>query len=222
MFIVYLQVYTTPQPRHSLITRYFPELSEEERKQLVLQWFPEKETSAAKKRVFSASYLGAVLGQLEGEQDGREFEALKTQFDEEKRIEFIVSRVGWSRSKAAHFTPKRVKELRPPNTVLTWQPASYSFQGYFPIPEALRTGAAAKGKAKADAKGKAKARAKRVQTHWARSRNYKAKRSKLEALTWIVDWLWKTHEQHGGVASAVHFLVSPFIFPKMCGFVFQS
>eukprot|EP00435_Cladocopium_sp_Y103_P063062 s13_g24.t1 len=174
----------------------------DERKKLVLKWFPDKVTSRGEagqsKKVFSASYLGAVLGQLEGEEDAREFEALKTQIEEEKRIEFIVSRVGWSRSKASHFTPKAVKALRPPDTVLTWQSASYSFQGYFPIPEALRAGASAKGKAKAEPKGKAKARAKRVQTHWARSRNYKTKRSKLEALTWIVDWLWRTHGKHGG------------------------
>ena len=119
--------------------------------------------------------------------------------DEQKRAEFIVSRVGFSRSRAAHYTPRVIKELRPPNSVLTWQSACFSFQGYYPIPQAIRS--KADETVKQSGKGKGKKRVtKRVKTHWARSRNYKAKRTQLDALIWIVEWLWKTHKQHGGVA----------------------
>lgn len=189
------------------MTLYFPELPEEERASLVLKWVPDKpvgsmgegDPSTTVKPVFSAQYLGDVLNKLGGEQDANEFESLRAAMDEQKRVEFIVSRVGFSRAKAAHYTPKAIKELRPPNSVLTWQSACFCFQGYYPIPQAIRSKAEETSKQSGKGRGKRKV-TKRVKTHWTRSRSYKAKRNQLEALTWIVEWLWKTHKQQGGVA----------------------
>ena len=151
-------------------------------------------------KVFAAQYLQEVLAKLDTEEDGKEFQALKTQVDEEKRIKFVLERVGWSRARAQHFTPKVIKALRPPNAVLTWQPSQFSFQAYYPIPDAVRAEQEAKLKEKASSsrKGKGKAATKRVQTHWARSRSYKEARTQLDALVWVVEWLWKTHKQQGG------------------------
>ena len=152
-------------------------------------------------KVFSANYLHEVLAKLDTEEDGKEFQALKTQIDEEKRIKFVLERVGWSRAKAQHFTPKVIKALRPPNAVLTWQPSQFSFQAYYPIPEAVRAEQEAKLKEKtasSSKKGKGRAATKRVQTHWARSRSYKEARTQLDALVWLVDRLWKMHKDHSG------------------------
>ena len=170
---------------------------------MLLKWIPDKSSTQSgpseKKQVLSANYLADVLDKLGGEDDAKEFETLKNQFDEQRRIDFILSRVGWSRAKAAHFTPRILKALKPPDTVLTWQSASFSFQGYYPIPKALIAKAEQELKEKQEKrKGKGRGKTSKVQTHWARSRNYKEKRTKLEALTWIVEWLWKTHKTHGG------------------------
>lgn len=132
------------QQRHSLIQLYCSELSEAEQNKLVYKWVPDKgkpvgvgtKPSAAK--AFAAPYLSDILEKLHDEQDGAEFEALKAEINEQQRVEFIISRVGWSKSQASHFTPKVIKNLRPPNTVLVWQAVSFCFQAYFPIPTALR------------------------------------------------------------------------------------
>lgn len=186
------------QQRHSLIQLYCDDLSETQHKKLVYKWVPDKgktivgaKPSAAK--VFTADYLPDILEKLHDEEDGAEFEALKAEINEKQRVEFIISRVGWSKSQASHFTPKVIKNLRPPNTVLVWQAVSFCFQAYFPIPAALRR------KAEEQASSKAKG-ARRIKTHWSRSRSYKAKRSQLDALTFVTEWLWKMHKDHGGVS----------------------
>lgn len=185
-----------PDPRYSLIKAYFPERSDDQHQALLFKWVsPGKD-----KTVFSAPYLGDILDQLGTEEDGREFQDLKAKVDEERRVEYVLSRVGFSRAKAAHFTPSVIKKLRPPNAVLTWQMTSFCFQAYYPIPQALRTKAAEKLKEEQEKKtGKGKGKTQRkVKTHWARSRSYKEKRTKLDALVWVVEWLWKTHKQQGG------------------------
>ncbi len=178
-----------------MITQFFPEMSEEQRRKLVARWVTSTSSQDSKK-VFGAPYLPHILNELDYEQDGKEFQKLKAEVDEAERVAFILERVGLSRSKAKHFTPKAIKALRPPGTVLTWQRSLFSFQAYFPIPQAIRTKTEEKLKEQ-NKKGKGK-KNKRVQTHWARSRNYKEKRTKEDALSQIVNWLWKTHGEHGG------------------------
>ena len=171
-------------------------MSEEQRRKLVARWVTSTSSQESKKKVFEASYLSNVLNELDQEQDGKEFQNLKNEVDEAQRVAFILERVGMSRAKAEHFTPKAIKELRPAGAVLTWQRALFSFQGYYPIPQAIRTKTEEKLK-ETNKKGKGK-KNRRVQTHWARSRNYKEKRTKEDALNQIVNWLWKTHGEQGG------------------------
>ena len=164
------------------------------------RWFPDaaRQQQTKQKENFSASYLAGVLSKLEHEEDGNEFVRLKESIDEEQRTQFILSRVGHARAKAARFTPRHIKNLKPPThgAVLTWQPTCFSFQAYFPIPEKERKEAAEKAKAAAK-----KRATRKVQTYWSRSRSYKEKRTKLEALTWVVKWLWKKHKESGGETS---------------------
>lgn len=157
-------------------------------------------------RVFSAEYLPGILTSLDGEQDFREFQALKEQFDEQERISFVLSRVGLSRAKAQHYTPRAIKSLRPGNSVLVWQRSTFAFQAYFPVPQALRNQAEEKAAAKKESKkGKGRGGRARVKTHWTRSRSYKEKRTKLEALQWVVDWLWRTHNQGGEPRTCINY-----------------
>lgn len=132
-----------------------------------------------------------VLSKLSNEDDHKEFEDLKLRADEKLREDFVYSRVGASRTKAAFWTPRAIKRLKPEGSVLVWQFAMKSYQGYYTIPEELRQKAAVE---KAQAKPKQK---RRIQTHWSRSRTYGEKRSQLDALLWIVKWLWQTHKKQG-------------------------
>lgn len=186
--------------RFSLISTFFPDISDEEKQTMHRRWFPDaaKQQQTKQAEKFSASYLAGVLGKLEHEEDGNEFVRLKEAIDEHQRTEFVLSRVGHARAKAARLTPRHIKNLKPPThgCVLTWQPTCFSFQGYFPIPETERKEAA--DKAKAVPKKRA---TRKIQTHWSRSRSYKEKRTKLEALTWVVKWLWKKHQESGGETS---------------------
>ncbi len=182
----------TSYPRFSVIGAFFPELDENKQEDLLLRWVPsDKEPAAPTKAVpggFYAPYLAEVLGKLDFEEDGKDFQSLKHQVDDIKRQEFVLSRVGMSRSKASHWTPKAIKRLKPPNSTLVWQVSVSAFQGYYPMPQSM-----VDDKIKTAKKtGKSK-----VKTMWSRHRGYLQKRSKLKALQEIVKWLWKTHKQYG-------------------------
>lgn len=135
-------------------------------------------------------YLNEILNRLAGEDDAQEFEDLKDKSDHQLRKAFIVERMGWSRSRAAFFTPKCLKELRPEGSVLCWQSSASCFQGYYPLPQQEID------KAHAENSGKKRKRA--VKTHWTQSRSYLQKRTKLAALQQVVKWLWSMHKKVGG------------------------
>lgn len=173
--------------RFALIQAVLTDMPIGEQEKLLQKHFPDRA------KEWDKPYMYDVLSKLSGENDGKEYEDLKLRVDEKLREEFIYSRVGASRTKAAFWTPKAVKALKPEGSVLVWQIATRCYQGYYQIPESVRQKTAAE-KAKAAAKSKQK---RRIQTHWSRSRSYGEKRTQLKALVWIVNWLWQTHKQQG-------------------------
>lgn len=183
------------QLRFTLIRAYFPHLSMDKTENMLLRWVPATKDSVdtskpnLKPSGFYASYLADVLGKLDGEEDGKDFRSLKDVVDDYKRQEFVLSRVGMSRSRASHWTPRQIKNLKPPSSTLVWQVTANAFQGYYPIPQKVLD----EKMAKATSKGK-----KKIKTMWSRHRGYQTKRNKLQALQEIVKWLWKMHKENGG------------------------
>ena len=175
--------------RFALIRAYIPDLDETEQEKLLLKWVPaekEKKPSANTASAFSAEYMPDLLSYLGTEQDAKEFEDLKSYYEDEARRQFVLSRVGRSRASAETYTPKVVKNLRPPRhgVVLVWQFEAGAFQGYFPI-EREASASVTKDKQK-------------LKTHFSRSRSYNTNRTKLQALKEIVNWLWKLHQDSKG------------------------
>lgn len=173
-----------------MIRAYLPDLDETEQEKLLLKWVPaensEKKTSANAASAFSADYMCDLLSYLGNEQDAKEFEDLKTYYEDQARRQFVLSRVGRSRASAESYTPKAIKDLRPPRhgVVLVWQFEAGAFQGYFPIEREV-SASTTKDKQK-------------LKTHFSRSRSYNTSRPKLQALREIVNWLWKLHEDSKG------------------------
>lgn len=113
------------------------------------------------------------------------------------REQLIIERVGHSKSKAEHFTPQVIKNLKPDGCVLHWQYVTGFFQGYYKIPaDKLADAEAAVGKKRRRLKGKTEAK-----THWSFSRKYgqvrTRTRTQLCALSLVVNWLWNTHADMG-------------------------
>lgn len=194
LFIRHIVTCLVPsQPRFSLISTYFTDLSDEKKKEILLPWVPPTNKDAVSTtqapKGFYAPYLADVLGKLEHEEDGKEFSNLKDVVDDYKRQEFVLSRVGMSREKASHWTPKAIKELKPPVGTLVWQWTASAFQAYYPVPQKLID----EKISKARKKGRGK-----VKTMWSIHRGYAQKRTKLKALQEATKWLWKTHKENGG------------------------
>jgi len=104
-----------------LIGHYFPDLPENKKEDQILRWVPPVGKDApvtASPGGFYVSYLGDVLQKLHTEEDGKDFQQLKDVVDDYKRQPFILSRVGMSRNRAAHWTPKPIKDLNP--QILRW------------------------------------------------------------------------------------------------------
>ena len=156
---------------------------------MLTKWYSDTTDRAGKVATseFLADYMKDVLSNLEHEQDGKDFEEIKSHVDDVARREYILSRVGHSKAAAENFTPKPIKSLRPPvqGCVLVWQYTLGSFQGYYPIlePKPVKEGSKRNVKPK---------------THISRSRNYNQKRTKACALIEVVRWLWKMHEDNKG------------------------
>ena len=195
-------LYTTyclvpPQTHHShlrfsLIAAYFPDVSDEKKEEILLRWVPPTKDAVSvtsPPKGFYAPYLADVLGKLEHEEDGKDFTNLKDVVDDYRRQEFVFSRVGVSREKASHWTPKAIKELKPPIGTLVWQWTASAFQAYYPMPQKMID----EKISKARKKGKGK-----VKTMWSIHRGYAQKRTKLKALQEVTKWLWKTHSNNGG------------------------
>ena len=190
--------------RFSLITAFFPEWDETRHEKLLLRWVPSADSTAKdveKPAGFYAPYLPDILGKLDHEEDGTDFSSLKNAVDDFQRQEFVLNRVGMNRARAAHWTPKCLKRLKPEGGTLVWQVATSAFQAYYPIPKTLLD-----EKAKsASKKGKGK-----IKTMWSTHRGYLQKRTKLKALQEVVKWLWKHHEDCGGVTQA--WFIAPLFF----------
>ncbi len=174
-------------PRYAIIKLYLPGQSDEEHQKLLEKWHtetPDKRAGETATSAYTAPYMGDLLASLDRENDSKDFEDLKLHVDDLSRRQFILSRVGREKSLAENFTPKCIKALRPPRpgVVLVWQIESGAFQGYFPIPD-RQAGKESNQKSK---------------THFSRSRSYNVKRTKLQALKEIVNWLWKLHENYKG------------------------
>jgi hypothetical protein len=140
-----------------LIGHYFPDLPENKKEDQILRWVPPVGKDApvtASPGGFYVSYLGDVLQKLHTEEDGKDFQQLKDVVDDYKRQPFILSRVGMSRNRAAHWTPKPIKDLKPPNSTLVWQWTAAAFQGYYPMPQRLVDERLSKAKKRAREKSK--------------------------------------------------------------------
>ena len=181
------------QLRFSLTAAYFPELSDDKKEEILLRWVPPQNKDAVSvataPKGFYAPYLADVLGKLKHEEDGKDFSNLKDVVDDFKRQEFVLSRVGMSREKASFWTPRAIKELKPPTGTLVWQWTASAFQAYYPMPQKMVD----EKISKARKKGKGK-----VKTMWSVHRGYAQKRTKLKALQEVTKWLWKRHGENGG------------------------
>ena len=173
-------------PRFSLIAAYFPELDAAAHEKLLLRWTDEGTKSkgpSTASAAFTAPYMADVLASLANETDGKDWEDMKSAYDDAARRTFIESRVGVARAKAENFTPESIKALRPDHScVLVWQYSMGCFQGYWPLAD----------DEKPESKGKPR------KMFVSRSRSYREKRSKQQALTEIVRWLWQMYVSNGG------------------------
>ena len=154
------------------------------------KWFdekPDRQKGHTAASAYSAEFMPDLVGKLGQEQDAKDFEDLKTYYEDQARRQFVLSRVGHAKAQAERYTPQAIKRLRPPKpgVTLVWQVEIGAFQGYFPIERTASTTAKDSQKQK---------------THYSRSRSYNQKRSKLQALKEIVNWLWKLHEDTKGDA----------------------
>ena len=143
--------------RFSLIAAYFPDVSDEKKEEILLRWVPPTKDAVSvtsPPKGFYAPYLADVLGKLEHEEDGKDFTNLKDVVDDYRRQEFVFSRVGVSREKASHWTPKAIKELKPPIGTLVWQWTASAFQAYYPMPQKMIDEENQQGKKKGKRKGK--------------------------------------------------------------------
>ena len=136
--------------------------------------------------------LDAVLQTLMGKQDFDKFADLKEARDDQKRVNLVLEHEGFHPAKAAEFTPRLIKELRPkvPASYLNWQPSWKQFAGYYPKP--AKMGAPSKrGKIK-------KTGSERGNLH-STARQYGGKWSQHQALCLVVAQLWKWHAKSGKV-----------------------
>ena len=180
--------------RHALIAEFFPHKDADERERMLKRLL---DTSNSKS-VYKTKCLHEVLQELRTAEDANEFSQLREEMEDEVRQQFIVTRTGLSRQQAEHWTPICLKKLRPPGSVLCWQPAQHAFQGYYPKAKdsAADEEAAEEPKAKAKKKKKSIKKDRRGQFHSV-SRSYLQKRTMFSALKEVVSFLWKKHAKAG-------------------------
>ena len=166
-------------------------------------WFPEEAEAtqwqrcqrlletASTRAVVRVKGMQEAVSQLAaaGEQ---EFEQLNDFLDHEQMDEFIRSRFGAkAKAPAVHFTPKALKDLRPPMDccVISLQVAKHQFAGYYPR---LLT------KEQLERKRKPK-------KNFTTARGFAEVRTRFQALKEVVHFLWSCHKKRGFVGASIVF-----------------
>ena len=131
------------------------------------------------KKILRTAGVKAALELMENDSDIEAFRDVKDSIENEDLEAAIKSRFPAGRQKASAYTPEAIKSLRPPapGCTICWQFSESSFEGYYQIPDSMRS------------------KAKNAKKLWSRSRSYGGgKWTRSSALTQIVNFLWTQHK----------------------------
>ena len=163
----------------SLLKSFFPELDEAAQAQLLTRLLD----TMARRRVVETKGLQEVLLELKGSEDGKMFDGLREQLEDEKREQLVMRRLGGTRAGVEMKTPGPIKALRPPvqGALVVFQISASAFQGYYPrtLTEEQRNNP-------------------RVKKTWSCSRTFGVDRSQEQALKMTVRFIWQKHKEVGG------------------------
>ena len=168
---------------------FFPDASANDQAAKVSRLLQSTEVGIKRK---TPECLHAVLQILSTEDDFSKLADLKVQADDDRRTNLIIKREGYHRGKAAAFTPKLIKDLKPPGAgiYINMQTAISQFAGYYERPPPTEKD---KDKKRAKTAGK-------VGRFHTTARLWGGKWTQLQALTLVVNSLWGWHKKYGKAA----------------------
>ena len=134
--------------RTGLVEAFFPAASAAERASMVARMLESAKPSKQKRKTPESLY--SVLQVLSTEDDFSKLADLKLQLDDERREKLIIKREGYHHERAQEFTPKLIKDLRPPGPgiYISMQVSARQFAGYYEKAD-IEAASTAKGKRKA-------------------------------------------------------------------------
>lgn len=167
----------------SLILALFDDLNQEEKMEILL----ELSGQTVKPEFVPDDIVDGALKSLPHDEVKMDFEGLRERLDKklvQERFKQEVKRNVDSRAEAEHWTPECIKQLRPKwkGAAIVLDNGNKSFQAYYPGGQPTKS----------------------VGMSWERARGSSDEgRTKLAALTYCVEYLWRNHEAKGRTSAAL-------------------
>ncbi len=172
------------QQRMSLIQAFFPDVSEARQHEMLSRLMA---TACKSVERLPLDQLGSVMKCLEHEPDFGKLSGFSAEIENNRIHEMVMKRFGQSHGEKKPVTPAAVKDLCPPTARIWWQLSASTFEGYYAIPADV-----------------VKASKRKVtKKDWTCSRTYGAKHTVVQALSIVINKLWKFHRDVGGKSCLV-------------------